>query len=82
MSLTCKVQIILNNISKEKAETVKKALEPDNVDFPEGLSLYVENIDNKLVFNFESRDNMKQFIGTIDEVLEHVQVSLKVIEEC
>jgi tRNA threonylcarbamoyladenosine modification (KEOPS) complex Pcc1 subunit len=74
------VQVILNNISKEKAETVKKALEPDNVNFPEGLSLYVENIDNKLVFNFESRDNMKQLIGTIDEVLGHVQISLKVIE--
>ena len=80
MSLTCQVQVILNNISKEKAETVKKALEPDNVNFPEGLSLYVENIDNKLVFNFESKDNMKQLIGTVDEVLEHVQVALKVIE--
>ena len=80
MSLKCQVQVVLNNISKEKAETVKNALEPDNVNFPEGLSLYVENIDNKLVFNFESRDNMKQLIGTIDEVLEHVQVSLKVIE--
>ena len=80
MSLTCQVQISLNNISKEKAETVKKALEPDNVDFPEGLSLYVENIDNKLVFNFESKDNMKQLIATVDEVLEHVQVALKVIE--
>ncbi len=80
MSLTCQVQVVLNNISKEKAETVKKALEPDNVDFPEGLSLYVENIDNKLVFNFESKNNMKQLIGTIDEVLEHVQIALKVIE--
>ncbi len=80
MSLTCQVQVVLNNISKEKAETVKKVLEPDNVNFPEGLSLYVENIDNKLVFNFESKDNMKQLIGTIDEVLEHVQVALKVIE--
>ncbi len=80
MSLTCQVKVVLNNISKEKAETVKKALEPDNVNFPEGLSLYVENIDNKLVFNFESKDNMKQLIGTIDEVLEHVQVALNVIE--
>ena len=80
MSLTCQVQIILNNISKEKAETVKKALEPDNVNFPEGLSLYVENIDNKLVFNFESKENIKKLIGTIDEILEHVQVALKVIE--
>ncbi|MCH2404832.1 MAG: CTAG/PCC1 family protein [Nitrosopumilus sp.] len=80
MSLKCQVQVVLNNISKEKAETVKNALEPDNVNFPEGLSLYVENIDNKLVFNFESKDNMKQLIATVDEVLEHVQVALKVIE--
>ena len=80
MSSICQVQIVLNNISKEKAETIKKALEPDNVNFPEGLSLYVENIDNRLVFNFESKDNMKQIIGTIDEVLEHVQMTLKVIE--
>ena len=80
MSLKCQVQVVLNNISKEKAKTVKNALEPDNVNFPEGLSLYVENIDNKLVFNFESKNNMKQLIGTIDEVLEHVQIALKVIE--
>ncbi|TRZ69992.1 MAG: hypothetical protein D4R96_02315 [Nitrosopumilaceae archaeon] len=80
MSLTCKVQVILNNLSKEKAETVKKALEPDNVNFPKGLSLYIENIDNKLVFNFEGKESMKKLIGTIDEVLEHVQVALKVIE--
>jgi hypothetical protein len=74
------VQVVLSNLSKEKANTVKNALEPDNVNFPEGLSLYVENIDNKLVFNFESKENMKKLIGMIDEVLEHVQVALKVIE--
>jgi len=80
MSLTCQVQVVLNNISKEKAETVKRALEPDNVNFPEGLSLYIENIDDKLVFNFESKKNMKQLTGTVDEVMEHIQVALKVIE--
>jgi tRNA threonylcarbamoyladenosine modification (KEOPS) complex Pcc1 subunit len=80
MSLTCQVQLVLSNISNEKAKTVKKALEPDNVDFPEGLSLYVENIDNKLVFNFESKKNMKQLTSTVDEVMKHIQVALKVIE--
>ena len=80
MSLTCQVQVVLNNLPEEKADAVKKAIEPDNVNFPEGLSLNVENIDNKLVFNFESKDSMKQLVGTIDEVLEHVQVALKVIE--
>jgi tRNA threonylcarbamoyladenosine modification (KEOPS) complex Pcc1 subunit len=80
MSLTCQIQISLNNIAKEKAKTVKKALEPDNVNFPEGLSLNIENMDNKLVFNFESKKNMKHLIGTVDEVMEHIQVALKVIE--
>jgi tRNA threonylcarbamoyladenosine modification (KEOPS) complex Pcc1 subunit len=80
MSLTCQVQISLNNLSKEKALTVKKALDPDNVDFPKGLSLNVENIDNTLVFNFENEDDMKKLISTVDEVLAHIQVALKVIE--
>ncbi len=80
MSLICQVQIVLDNLTKEKAQTVKKALDPDNVDFPPGLSLTVENIDNKVVFNFENEDDMKKLISTIDEVLAHVQMSLKVIE--
>jgi len=80
MSLICKVQVTLNNITEKKAQTVRKALEPDNVNFPENLTLKVENIDNKLVFNFQSQGNMKKLIATVDEVLEHIQVSLKVIE--
>jgi tRNA threonylcarbamoyladenosine modification (KEOPS) complex Pcc1 subunit len=76
----CKVQVTLNNLTEKKAQTVRKALEPDNVNFPENLTLKVENIDNKLVFNFQSQGNMKKLIATVDEVLEHIQVSLKVIE--
>ena len=80
MSLICKVKITLDNISDEKIDTVQKALEPDNVDFPEGLTLNTEKTDNKLIFNFESKDNMNKLIGTVDEVLEHVKVSLEVID--
>ena len=80
MSLTCTVQLTLNNVSKEEAKAIKDALEPDNIDFPEGLSLYVENIDNKLIFNFKSMKNMKHLVGTVDEVVEHIQVALKVIQ--
>ena len=29
---------------------------------------------------FESKKNMKHLVGTVDEVLEHIQVALKVIE--
>ena len=80
MSLMCKVQVTLENISDKKAEAVRKALEPDNVNFPENLTLELENFDNKLVFNFQSQGDMKKLIATVDEVLEHVQLALKVIE--
>ena len=79
MSLNCKLQISINNISEEKAKAVEKALEPDNINFPKGLSLKVEKIDNKLVFNFQNNGNMKKLISTVDEILEHVHVSLEVI---
>jgi len=80
MSLTCKVQVIVNNISEKKAGTVQNAIGPDNIDFPKKISLELESFDNKLVFNFQSEENMKKLIATIDEVLEHVQLALEVID--
>ena len=80
MSQNCKVEIIIDNISDEKAKVVKKSLEPDNIDFPDGLSLKVEKIDNKLVFNFTNNGNMRKLISTIDEVLEHANLALAVIK--
>ena len=80
MSQKCTVEIIIHNISDEMARSVEKSLEPDNVDFPENLSMKVEKIDNKLVFNFSNSDNMGKLISTIDEVLEHANLALEVIK--
>ena len=80
MSQKCNVTIIINNISDEKAKVVKKSLEPDNIDFPDGLSLKVEKIDNKLVFSFSNSGNMGKLISTIDEVLEHTNLALGVMK--
>jgi hypothetical protein len=53
-------------------------LEPDNVDFPEGLSFRIEKEETSLVFIFEGKGNIRTLISTIDEVLEQTQVILKV----
>ncbi|MFM7796809.1 MAG: KEOPS complex subunit Pcc1 [Candidatus Nitrosotenuis sp.] len=74
------IKIKINNLTKKKAKTIMAALEPDNVDFPKGLSFEMENLDNALVFNFHSTGNMKTLTATIDEVLAHVSIALKVIE--
>jgi len=80
MSQNCKVEIIINNISDEKAKVVKNSLSPDNIDFPDGLLMKVEKIDNKLVFSFSNSGNMGKLISTIDEVLEHANLALEVIK--
>jgi tRNA threonylcarbamoyladenosine modification (KEOPS) complex Pcc1 subunit len=74
------VKIVIEHLTKKKADAIRAALEPDNVDFPKGLSFEIENLDNALVFNFHSTGNMKTLTATIDEVLAHVSMALKVME--
>ncbi len=79
MSLECKVQIILNNLTQQKSDAIRRSLEPDNVNFPKNLYMQIKQVNNSLVFAFESKGNIRTLISTIDEVLEHTQVVLKVI---
>ena len=78
MSLECKVQVVLNNLTHQKSDAIRNALTSDNLNFPENLSLDIESINNSLVFTFQSKGNIRTLISTIDEVLEHAQVVLRV----
>ena len=80
MSLTCKIKVSLHDIPKKKASAIIEALQPDNVNFPKGLSLEIKNIDNDLVFNFKSIGSTKKLVSTVDEILDHIKVTLGVIE--
>jgi hypothetical protein len=79
MSLECKVQVFLNNLTPQKSDAIRKALTPDNINFPENLSMEIENVNNSLVFTFQGKGNIRTLISTIDEILEHAQVVLRVI---
>jgi len=76
----CQIEIVINNISKDKAKVIEKVLEPDNVDFPQGLSLEIKEKENQLVFNFSNEGDLQKLISTVDEVLEHVNLSMEVIK--
>jgi tRNA threonylcarbamoyladenosine modification (KEOPS) complex Pcc1 subunit len=80
MSPKCQIEIVINNISKEKAKVIEKALEPDNIDFPKGLGLDITKLENQLVFKFRNEGDLKKLISTVDEVLEHVNLSMEVIK--
>ena len=76
----CQIEIVINDISKDKAKVIKKSLEPDNVDFPQGLDLEIKEDKNKLVFYFSNEGDLRKLISTVDEVLEHVNLSMEVIK--
>ena len=80
MSLKSNIQITFNNITKKKAASIQSALEPDNVNFPKGLSFEIKSIDNKLVFNFQCIGDTRKLTATVDEVLEHVKLASEIIE--
>ena len=77
----CQVQIVLNDMPASKARALLEALEPDNTNFPDGLGLEASvGDDGRLVLDFSSNGEIGRMIGTIDEILEHIQVALKVME--
>ena len=76
----CQIEIVINDISKDNAKVIEKALEPDNVNFPKGLSLEIKEKENQLVFYFSNEGDMRTLISTVDEVLEHVNLSMEVIK--
>ena len=76
----CQIEIVIDNISKDRARVIEKALEPDNVNFPQGLSLEIKDKENQLLFSFSSEGDLKKLISTVDEVLEHVNLSMEVIK--
>ena len=80
MSPKCQIEIVINNISKEKARVIENALEPDNINFPKGLNLEIKEKENQLVFNFSNEGDLKKLIATGDEGLEHVNLSMEVIK--
>ena len=58
-----------------------KALIPDNVNFPKGLSMKSSSQDDTLVLEFLSNNGINTLANTIDEVLEHISIARKVIND-
>ncbi len=93
MSLRCAVRVRISDLSESQAGSVIAALEPDNAGMPEGLGV-VARYDKEgggagrtLTLEFEGVEDgeraahaMGSLVGTVDEVLEHVQVALKVMD--
>ena len=76
----CQIEIVINDISRDKAKVIEKALEPADFNFPKGLSLEIKRKKNQLLFHFSNEGDLRKLISTVDEVLEHVNLSIEVIK--
>lgn len=80
MPQLCKIRINIEcrqNISK----SIIKSLYPDNIDFPKNLTLQITNDKNLLVLDFTNNGDLGKLVNTIDEILAHIQLIIKVIDD-
>ncbi len=79
MSIQAKVVLRLDLDDRKKVESVMKALIPDNVNFPRGLSMDMDAEESILILSFKSSRKLDSLISTIDEVLEYVSTMSRVL---
>jgi hypothetical protein len=76
-----RVHVEIRLSGKSELRAIMKALMPDNVNFPKGLSMEIFSRDNTLVLEFLSKTGINTLLNTIDEVLEHISIARKVIKD-
>ena len=79
MSTTCRVTISLD-VGEQRALDLCDVLTPDNVDFPEGLTVEMQAAGKTVIMNVYSNRSLAQVTGTVDEILSHTQMALDVAE--
>lgn len=75
------IHVELRLFRKSELDAVMKALIPDNINFPKSLSMKFFSKGNILVIEVLSNAGIKTLLSTVDEVLEHISVAKKVIED-
>lgn len=80
MSQQLKVTVKIDLKDRKKVESVMKALIPDNINFPRGLSMDMSAEETVMILSLKSDGKFDSLISTVDEVLEHISVMDKVLE--
>jgi hypothetical protein len=74
--LRTSVRIKISTGNASLAKALYSSLEPDNIDFPSGLSLNMKRQGGSLMLTFASPSVTDTLISTVDDVFEACGVSL------
>jgi hypothetical protein len=76
------VAVEISFSSSAQAKATVKALIPDNVNFPKGLSMKMFSRDSKLAIEMTGKNiPAATILSTLDELLEHISLAKKVMAE-
>lgn len=79
MPIKVKVEIRLNG-DPVRLNSLMRALEPDNIDLPEGMTLKIKMSRKQLVISAESGLNrVPSILNTLDEIISLAKSSLETV---
>lgn len=78
--LNIAVEVEIPFSSSAEAEAALKALIPDNINFPKGLSMKMFSRGSRLAIELTGKNiPTATILSTLDEILEHISVAKKVM---
>ena len=78
--LNIAVEVEIPFSSRAEAKAAMKALIPDNINFPKGLSMKMFSRGSRVSIELTSKNiPTTTILSTLDEVLEHISVAKKVM---
>jgi len=81
MKKNIEIDISIKFRKKSTAIIIAKSLDPDNKDFPEGLTMNQSVENNVLKIKFKSNNVVETLLNTVDEVLAMIDMTSKTLEK-
>ena len=81
MKKNIEIDISVKFRKKSTAVIIAKSLDPDNKDFPEGLTMNQSVENNVLKIKFKSNNVVETLLNTVDEDLAMIDMTSKTLEK-
>ena len=81
MKKNIEIDISIKFRKKSTDIIIAKSLDPDNKDFPEGLTMDQSVENNVLKIKFKSNNVVETLLNTVDEVLAMIDMTSKTLEK-
>lgn len=76
-----RVNLKIDFEDRKLAKAVEKSLKPDNLDLPNSMEMAMIRRGGSITIEVKVLDNLPSLAGTLQEVLQHCEVSVRSISQ-